>query len=310
MSSGDRAAPCRVRVAGDLFHGRVPDGAVYVGRQAPGLPRSPYANPHPVGKPCRPCGGAVHDRAGSVAAYATDDDLIRGASVDLAGRDLACWCPLTDTTGAPVSCHGGVLLAAANPELLHARLAEIEHDHAESPPLRAEARHWAREGGLYPTGLSRAGVRAALLAQIRARGDAHREVGAPDDLDALRAQLDHDRAHQSIGSVIGRLHLPPDSDTDTTVMVADRAPQHPITIVFTPDQRDTITAATGRHVEVSGLLTRDHRGRASSVTMKALDVLPAADQAPSLTRLVGLDPDLTGGMDAADYLDHIRGAGR
>jgi hypothetical protein len=35
----------RVRVQGDLFHGLVPDGAVYVGRAAPGLKRSRYANP-------------------------------------------------------------------------------------------------------------------------------------------------------------------------------------------------------------------------------------------------------------------------
>ena len=38
----------RVKVTGDLFHGRIPDGAVYVGRAAPGLRRSPYANPYPV----------------------------------------------------------------------------------------------------------------------------------------------------------------------------------------------------------------------------------------------------------------------
>ena len=38
----------RVKVTGDLFHGQVPDGAVYVGRAAPGLRKSPYANPFPV----------------------------------------------------------------------------------------------------------------------------------------------------------------------------------------------------------------------------------------------------------------------
>jgi len=41
-----RLDPQRVRVAGDLFHGRVPDGAVYVGRAARGLTVSPYANRH------------------------------------------------------------------------------------------------------------------------------------------------------------------------------------------------------------------------------------------------------------------------
>jgi hypothetical protein len=38
----------RAKVTGDLYHGQVPDGAVYVGRAAPGLRRSPYANPYPV----------------------------------------------------------------------------------------------------------------------------------------------------------------------------------------------------------------------------------------------------------------------
>lgn len=41
-------APRRVQVTGDLFHGRIPPGAVYVGRQARGLPRSPFANPFTV----------------------------------------------------------------------------------------------------------------------------------------------------------------------------------------------------------------------------------------------------------------------
>jgi hypothetical protein len=32
----------------------------------------------------------------------------------LAGRDLACWCPLTDAAGNPVPCHADVLLELAN----------------------------------------------------------------------------------------------------------------------------------------------------------------------------------------------------
>jgi hypothetical protein len=42
--------PRRVKVTRDLFHGHIPDGAVYVGRAAPGLRKSPYANPYPVKK--------------------------------------------------------------------------------------------------------------------------------------------------------------------------------------------------------------------------------------------------------------------
>jgi hypothetical protein len=102
--------PRRVRVIGDLYHGRIPDGAIYVGRGAPGLPASRYANHHRAGA-CRTC-RAHHDQAGAVAAYSRDLDaspqLIDSARRELAGVDLACWCRLDSRP-----CHGDVLLIVA-----------------------------------------------------------------------------------------------------------------------------------------------------------------------------------------------------
>ncbi len=43
------------------------------------------------------------------APYSIDD--IQG---ELAGRDLACWCPLEDPHGNPLPCHADVLLELAN----------------------------------------------------------------------------------------------------------------------------------------------------------------------------------------------------
>ena len=92
----------RVKVTGDLFHGHVPDGAIYVGRAAPGLYKSSYANPFPV---------KTYGLAESLRLYrewlselATSVDFS-----ELAGHDLACWCPLNQP------CHGDVLLELANP---------------------------------------------------------------------------------------------------------------------------------------------------------------------------------------------------
>lgn len=103
--------PRRVRLGGDLFHPRPPAGAVNVTRQAR-KPHRKYANPHRVGKPCGACGGAVHDQAEAVALYrrhlAEHPDLVDAARRELAGRDLACWCPLDRP------CHAGVLLEVAN----------------------------------------------------------------------------------------------------------------------------------------------------------------------------------------------------
>ena len=113
----------RVRVAGDLFHPRLPDGAVYVGRGTPGLRASRFANPHRAGGSCRAC-GRVHDQVDVVTAYAhhlaEHPDLVEAARRELAGVDLACWC---HPRIGP--CHAGVLvLVAAGAEPLDA-LAEV-----------------------------------------------------------------------------------------------------------------------------------------------------------------------------------------
>jgi hypothetical protein len=98
----------RVRVTGDLFHGQVPAGAVYVGRAAPGLPASRYANPFRV---------SVYGVAEASRRYlehlASRPDLLEAARRELAGRDLACWCPLP-AAGEPDLCHGAPLLNVAN----------------------------------------------------------------------------------------------------------------------------------------------------------------------------------------------------
>jgi len=142
--AGAGRGPQRVRVLGDYFHGRVPAGAVYVGRAAPGLPASRYANPFktgglirdpgPGGGPACPYRGPlapgmhrdggygaevyevrlVTSRAAAVALFAAYIPAHGGewppAHIrrDLGARDLACWCPL------PEPCHADVLLAVSN----------------------------------------------------------------------------------------------------------------------------------------------------------------------------------------------------
>jgi hypothetical protein len=83
MSTGPR----RVKVEGDRFHPRVPDGAVYVGRAGPHLKASPYANPYTVKEYGR-------DRALELYRQHLRDcpELVDRARRELAGHDLACWC--------------------------------------------------------------------------------------------------------------------------------------------------------------------------------------------------------------------------
>lgn len=74
---------------------RTPPGAIYVGRP------TRWGNPYP----------ATPDRATAVTAYrawlATQPTLIEAARRELAGHDLACWCPPDQP------CHADVLLAVA-----------------------------------------------------------------------------------------------------------------------------------------------------------------------------------------------------
>lgn len=85
----DQTVPRRVKVDGDLFHPVIPAGAVYVGRQAPYLKRSPYANPFTVKDH-----GLAESRRLFRAYLAANLDLVDRARQQLAGRDLACRCPL------------------------------------------------------------------------------------------------------------------------------------------------------------------------------------------------------------------------
>jgi hypothetical protein len=89
---------------------RKPPGAVVVAQP------SRWGNPFAVGR--RVDGVLVRDRAHAVELYrqlmADSADLRTAARIELAGRDLACWCPLSAADGSRVPCHAEVLLEIAN----------------------------------------------------------------------------------------------------------------------------------------------------------------------------------------------------
>lgn len=99
---------------------RMPAGAVYVGRG------TQWGNPWRVGETVAietPTGRGrdvlhrVFDITPDLAAalyriaFTPDQDAI---IAELAGRDLACWCPLEDENGNRFPCHADVLLEIAN----------------------------------------------------------------------------------------------------------------------------------------------------------------------------------------------------
>lgn len=107
--------PRRTQVTGDMFHPALPAGSHWAGRRRPGLPASPFANPHPVDHgrktPCPLC-GIRHTLAEALNLYqqhldARPDLVVLAAVLDPTVR-FACRCPLDQR------CHVDELLARAD----------------------------------------------------------------------------------------------------------------------------------------------------------------------------------------------------
>lgn len=108
---------------------RMPEGAVYVGRP------TRWGNPFVIADAVE-CGfTAADDATGRAFVVRVFRDWLTGGPdspwwyqagenrhadlragiTALRGRDLACWCPLEDESGARVPCHADILLELANP---------------------------------------------------------------------------------------------------------------------------------------------------------------------------------------------------
>ncbi|ASU85138.1 DUF4326 domain-containing protein [Nocardiopsis gilva YIM 90087] len=100
--------PRRVRVTWRVPGGKKPASVKYVGRP------TRWGNPHLLDEPCDApqCGGAVHDRPESLRLFRehlrAHPDLVAAARRELAGWDLACYCPLD------VDCHADIWLGVVN----------------------------------------------------------------------------------------------------------------------------------------------------------------------------------------------------
>ena len=95
------SSPCVLNIRDTK--GRVPPGAVYIGRANPRyrLRSSNWRNPFVIGKD-----GTREEVIAKYERYLIESGLINQIG-ELRGKDLVCWC-------APEPCHGDVLLRLAN----------------------------------------------------------------------------------------------------------------------------------------------------------------------------------------------------
>jgi hypothetical protein len=102
---------------------RKPAGAIVVARP------SKWGNPFRIGVPDEH--GHIRSRKEAVDCYRAY--LAGGLELkppegieELAGHDLACWCPLEDERGGRVACHADVLLEVANSGRITESAAPLE----------------------------------------------------------------------------------------------------------------------------------------------------------------------------------------
>lgn len=94
----------------------MPGNAIYVGRP------TKWGNPYMISPIVRGYPSLSYEQCASFVVnqfkfdgrerlgYPSEDEIRR----ELAGKDLACWCPLVDENGDPFPCHASVLLEIAN----------------------------------------------------------------------------------------------------------------------------------------------------------------------------------------------------
>ncbi|MEV5411577.1 hypothetical protein AB0K60_22405 [Thermopolyspora sp. NPDC052614] len=113
------------------------------------------------------------------------------------------------------------------------------------------------------------------------------------------------RRRTSIGSVIGRLESITVHNTLKAGLWTERGGRR-VEVGFTREQKESVQHALGKRVEISGMLTRDARDRAISIKMRRIEQLP--EQHLPLEGIAGADPDLTGGLEAAEHVRRLHDA--
>lgn len=89
---------CPMPKVHNKHHKTAPPEAVYIGRG------SPFGNPFVIGKD-----GSRDDVCDKFEAYLMGrEDLLEKVKIELAGKDLICFCK-------PKRCHGDTILKVANP---------------------------------------------------------------------------------------------------------------------------------------------------------------------------------------------------
>lgn len=110
---------------------------------------------------------------------------------------------------------------------------------------------------------------------------------------------------KAIGSVAGKLEVI-SVHGPARFNVYDVTTKKAVSCRFDKDRVDDIAAALGRRVVVTGIVYRNAHGDPIKVEKPDLRILAESGDAPSVRALIGLVPDMTGELSAAEYVRKLR----
>lgn len=113
--------------------------------------------------------------------------------------------------------------------------------------------------------------------------------------------------YSAFGSVIGTL------DTigrrgGTYATVYEEMHGRAVRCEFDEALLSAVKEALFRRVMARGLVAYNDESGAMRVKLRDLEVLPDAEELPTVTAMYGAVPDLTGGQDSVEYVRQLRGA--
>jgi len=122
---------------------------------------------------------------------------------------------------------------------------------------------------------------------------------------ALASVQDSDRALGSVAGILDVINLRRGAHV---VSLYDDEARRAVRCRFPDELFETLRAALGRRVRALGQVTRNSRGQILRVEIHRVEVLPEAQDVPSVDDLVGIAPWYTGEQSTDDFLRSVRGA--
>ncbi|MGI8858342.1 MAG: hypothetical protein ACR2JW_21580 [Thermomicrobiales bacterium] len=175
---------------------------------------------------------------------------------------------------------------------------EIIGRSAERPPLFSD---YVLEKAKHLSGVANRGDVARIMIGA-GRDEVHISQHVAANVDTLIGVR-----YEEIGSVEGRIEAV-NIHKGFHFGIYDFLTERRVDCSFPDTMLGEVVTTLGKRAIVYGLMRTDARGEPISIRVDRIQRLRSSDELPSVSDLRGIDPDFTGGVDAAEYIRTMRDA--